>query len=41
MWTSHGAAHAFHQPSAHDAKTWAADHLTTVLAGQATHAAGD
>ncbi|MEU3283339.1 ISKra4 family transposase [Streptomyces antibioticus] len=35
------AAHAFHTPGSREAETWAADHLTTILAGQALRAADE
>ncbi|MFD1661611.1 ISKra4 family transposase [Streptomyces caeni] len=33
------AAHAFHKPGTPEAETWAADHLTAILAGQAARTA--
>jgi hypothetical protein len=33
------AAHAFHKPGTTEAETWAADHLTAILAGQAARSA--
>ncbi|MCX4791763.1 ISKra4 family transposase [Streptomyces sp. NBC_01221] len=38
VWT---AAHAFHPAGSRDAESWAATHLTTVLAGQAARAADE
>ncbi|MET9520332.1 ISKra4 family transposase [Streptomyces sp. NPDC002994] len=38
VWT---AAHAFHPPGSQDAETWAANHLTTILAGHADRAADE
>lgn len=35
------AAHAFHKPGSTEAETWAADHLTAILAGHAVRAAHD
>ncbi len=38
VWT---AAHAFHKPGTTGAETWAADHLTAILAGHAARTAGE
>ncbi|MET9879169.1 ISKra4 family transposase [Actinacidiphila glaucinigra] len=35
------AAHAFHKPGTPEAEAWVADHLTTILAGQAARAADE
>lgn len=35
------AAHAFHKPGTTEAETWAADHLTAILAGQTARTAQD